>query len=50
MRFCNQFISDHHCFSTSAVEVVTMAYLVLVATYAWFNGLTKSIADFAENN
>ena len=49
MRFCNQFISPLFL-STSAVEVATMAFLVLVATYAWFNGLTKSITEFADEN
>merc|ERR1712105_48493 len=34
----------------SAVEVVTMVVLMLVASLAWFNGLSKSINDFAEEN
>ena len=49
VRFCNQFISPLFL-STSAVEVATMAFLVMVATYAWFNGLTKSINEFADEN
>ena len=49
VRFCNQFISPLFL-STSAVEVATMAFLVMVATYAWFNGLTKSITEFADEN
>ena len=32
------------------MEVVTMAFLVLVASYAWYSGLTKSIDEFAEEN
>ena len=36
--------------STSAVEVITMVVLVLVASFTWFNGLSKSIYEFAEEN
>ena len=49
MRF-KQFIFHQYLSFTSAVEVVTMAFLVLVASYTWFNGLTKSIYEFAEEN
>ena len=48
VRLCKQFISQD--LSTSVVEIVTIAFLVLVATFTWFNGLTKSITESAEEN
>ena len=44
------FVFRQYLSFTSAVEVVTMGFLVLVASYAWFNGLSKSIFEFAEEN
>ena len=49
VSICKQQVVSQNLFA-SAVELVTMVFLVLVATFAWLNGLTKSIADFAQEN
>ena len=42
--------SSHPLFSSSALEILTMAFLVVAASSAFFNGINMAIADFAEEN